>query len=138
MSKRAAQAAPSSRAGMTLIEVMLAVVMLGIAGIVLIHSATQGLAVVRAAYLYAQAHTLLAQVDLENPLFDEDVRIGTEQGRFRNPDKQNFDWMRRIEAVGDEDDRLFEITTRVSWTRRGQRGYEEVVYYRYVPEENGP
>ncbi len=124
-----------ARAGLTLIEVMLAMVIMTIGGMVLITSVSQCLGVVRAARLYNHAHALLARIDLEHPLFDEDVQAGTERGYFGGTDYGNFEWTRTIEAVGDEEDRLFEISTRVSWTRRGRAGYEEVVYYRHAPEE---
>lgn len=126
-----------SRAGLTLIEVMLTMVILTIGGIVLISSVSQCLAVVRAARLYNHAHTLLARIELEHPLFDEDVQVGTERGRFSGAEYGNFEWMRVTEVVGDEEDRLFEVRTRVSWARRGQTGFEEVTYYRYAPEEDG-
>ncbi len=126
-----------SRAGLTLIEVMLTVVILTVGGIVLVTATSQCLGVMRAARLYNHAHTLLARVDLEHPLFDEDIQVGTERGHFSGAEYGNFEWSRAIEMVGDEEDRLFEITTRVSWTRRGQAGFEEVVYYRYAPEEDG-
>ena len=126
-----------NRAGLTLIEVMMTMVILGIAGIVLVTAVSQCLGVVRAARLYNHAHMLLAQVDLEHPLFDEDVEVGREQGRFRRHELGDFSWSREIEHVGDEEDRLFEVRTRIHWTRRSQTGFEEVVYYRYVPDEEG-
>ncbi len=125
------------RRGLTLIEVMLTMAILGIAGVVLVSATAQCLAVIRTTRLYNQAHTLLARVDLEHPLFDEDIQAGTERGRFSGSDFPSFEWERRIDVVGEEEDRLFEIRTRVSWTERGRRGYEEIVYYYYAPEEGG-
>ncbi len=124
-----------SRAGLTLIEVMLAMAILAIGGIVLISSVSQCLAVVRAARLYNHAHTLLARIDLEHPLFDEDIQVGTERGRFSGAEYRDFAWERETELVGDEDDGLYEVVSRVTWSRRGETGFEEVVYYRYVPPE---
>ena len=121
---------------MTLIEVMLTIIILGIAGIVLITTTSQGLGVVRSARLYNHAHTLLARIELEHPLFDEDIQVGTEQGSFPRTELGDFNWSRTIEMIGEEEDYLFEVRTRVSWTRRGQTGYEEVVFYRYAPEED--
>jgi prepilin-type N-terminal cleavage/methylation domain-containing protein len=126
--------AMAARRGMTLIEVMLAVAILSIAGISLITAMGQGVTLVHSARLYNVAHQLLARVDLEHPLFDEDVEVGVEQGCFTDPGLGAFVWRRTIEIVGEEEDRLFQISTRVSWTRRGQEGYEEVVSYRYAPE----
>lgn len=114
---------------------MLTIIILGIAGVVLITTTSQGLGVVRAARLYNHAHSLLARIDLEHPLFDEDIQVGTERGRFPSTELGDFSWSRTIEVIGEEEDGLFEVRTRVSWTRRGQTGYEEVVYFRYAPEE---
>lgn len=135
MSKSSSRIRSSRRAGITLIEVMLTIIILGIAGVVLITTTSQGLGVVRAARLYNHAHSLLARIDLEHPLFDEDIQVGTERGRFPSTELGDFSWSRTIEVIGEEEDGLFEVRTRVSWTRRGQTGYEEVVYFRYAPEE---
>lgn len=136
MNKSSSRNRAARRAGITLIEVMLTIIILGIAGVVLITTTSQGLGVVRSARLYNHAHTLLARIDLEHPLFDEDIQVGTEQGRFPSTELGEFSWSRTIEMIGEEEDGLFEVRTRVSWTRRGQGGYEEVVYYRYAPEED--
>lgn len=125
-----------TKRGLTLIEVMLTMAILGIAGAALVSATAQCLAVIRTTRLYNQAHTLLARVDLEHPLFGEDIQAGTERGRFREADYAPFSWERTIEIVGDEEDRLFEIRTRILWTERGRRGFEEVVYYRHAPEED--
>ena len=134
--RRTAPTGCGPRAGLTLIEVMLAVSIMGIAGIALISAIGQGMAVVRGARLYSHAHTLLARVDLEHPLFDDEIEVGVQQGRFEDRDLGQFEWRRQIEAVGEEEDRLFLVTTRISWTRSGRRGYEEIAFYRYAPEED--
>ncbi len=126
-----------AKKGLTLIEVMLTMAILGIAGIALVSATSQCLAVIRTTRLYNQAHTLLARVDLEHPLFDEDILPGTERGQFSGSDYSGFSWERTIEVVGDEEDRLFEIRTRILWTERGRSGFEEVVYYRHAPEAEG-
>jgi prepilin-type N-terminal cleavage/methylation domain-containing protein len=123
------------RAGLTLIEVMLTMVVLGLAGVVLITATSQALGVVRAARLYNHAYQLLNRIELEHPLFDEDVEEGEEQGSFRDTGLGTFRWTRSIAVVGEEEDDLFEVRTRVSWSQRGRTGYEEVVTYRHVPQE---
>lgn len=125
---------PRGRAGLTLIEVMLTMVILGIAGIVLVSSVAQCLAVVRSTRLYNHAHALLARVEVEHPLFADEIEAGEESGRFAGTDYGDFEWTRRIEPVGEETDRLFEVTTRIAWTQRGRSGFEEVVFYRIGPE----
>lgn len=121
---------------MTLIEVMLAVAILGIAGVSLVAAIGQGMSVVRSAQLYAHAHTLLARLELEHPLFDEDIAVGVERGSFYGEQLGAFAWQRTIETVGEEEDSLYQVTAQVSWSRRGRRSFEEVVYYRFAPEED--
>ena len=121
--------------GFTLVEVLLAVAILGIAGIALVTAASQCLAVVRSAYLYHQAHGLLQRVDLENPLFDDELQQGIESGRFPDRDLEHFTWSREINAQGTEPEGLYEVRTRISWTRQGSRGFEEVVSFRFIPPE---
>ncbi len=123
-----------SRSGLTLIEVMLALSILGIGLFVLVAGTAQGLAVVRAARLYDHAHGLLGRIEAEHPIRSEDIRPGVERGAF-GYEHRDFSWEREIDYVGDEEDRLFVVTTRVIWSRRGRRGFEEVVTYRHLPEE---
>lgn len=111
-------------------------VILGIAGVVLVTAASQCLAVVRAGHLYSQAHALLQRVELENPLFLEEIQPGTEEGRFPDPDLSRFAWRRDIEVVGEETEGLFEVRTRILWSDRGRKGFEEIIYYRFAPEED--
>lgn len=126
----------TTRDGLSLIEVMLAMAILGIGLFVLIESASRSLAVVRAARLYDHAHSLLNQVELRNPLINKELEVGVEQGRFDDPEFRDYQWTRTIEVVGDEEDELFLVTTRVSWTRRGQSSFEEMAQYRYAPKED--
>jgi prepilin-type N-terminal cleavage/methylation domain-containing protein len=126
---------PSS-SGLTLVEVLLAMAVLSIAGISLISAMGQAVAVVRSARLYNHSHTLINRVQLENPLFDEDIDVGRESGVYQDVRLGAFNWTREISLVGEEEDRLFEVRIRISWAVRGQSSYEEVVFYRHVPEES--
>ncbi len=120
--------------GLTLIEVMLSLAILGIGLFVLVAGVAQCLAVVRTARLYDHAHGLLGRIEVENTVIPGEIRPGTERGGF-DSDFRDFSWEREIDVVGEEEDRLFEITTRVIWSRQGRRGFEEVVTYLHAPEE---
>jgi hypothetical protein len=120
---------------MTLIEVMLSIAILTVGMIILLAAASRCLAVARATRLYQDARLLLAQVELEEPLLPEEIESGSDRGRFSRP-YENYSWQREITEVGeDEEDRLFQITTRIIWSERGRKAHEEVITYIYAPEE---
>jgi prepilin-type N-terminal cleavage/methylation domain-containing protein len=127
--------ARGARTGLTLIEVMLALAILGIGLSVLIASASKCLAVIRQSKNYETARHLLALVEVEEPLLlKEKIEAGSEDGQFTG-DYYSYKWSRNIEVVGEEEDGLFSVTTRVSWSERGANPHEEVVEYLYAPEE---
>ena len=129
-----------SRAGLTLIEVMLAVVILGVSMGALVEGASRALAVVRQARNYELARRMLGLVDAENPLWlMDEISAGTESGSFKSGPR-GWSWERVFEDFGVEDEEqegLFRLTTRVTWSRSGGgRGMEEVVQMLYVPENS--
>jgi prepilin-type N-terminal cleavage/methylation domain-containing protein len=122
-------------AGLTLIEVMLAMAILGIGLSVLVTAAGRSLAVVRKARNYEKARRYLAQVELTNPIFPDTIEPGSDSGSFDYPD-QDWTWRRSIELISEEEEEgLYMITTRVSWSERGAQNHEEVVTYFHAPEE---
>jgi len=122
---------------MTLIEVLLAVVILGAALGALIEAASRALAVVRQANNYEMARRMLGRVEAENPLWLEDeIMAGQDGGGFKGG-PSGWSWTRIIEDYGVEDEQkegLFLLTTRVFWSRGNKKGMEETVQYLYVPE----
>ena len=124
-----------SRAGLTLVEVLLAVVILGIGITVLVETASRCLAVVRRARDYETTRHLLARVEVEKPLqLEEEIEEGTENGDFKGGPSE-YKWEREIKIIGEEEDGLFEIRTRVF--REGTRpaSSEEVVTWLYAPKK---
>ena len=129
----------NKRAGMTLIEVMLAVVILGTSLGALLAATSQALAVVRQARNYETARQMLGLVEAENPirLMDE-ITAGQESGGF-DSGPTGWNWSRTIEDYGMEDEQkegLFLVTTRVYWSLGEKRGSEETVQYLFVPENS--
>lgn len=127
-----------AKSGLTLIEVLLAVVILGTSLAALVEGASRALAVVRQARNYEQARRMLGRVDAENPLrLLDEITAGRESGGFQGG-APGWSWERVIEDFGLEDEDqegLFMVTTRVFWSRGGdRRSMEEVVQMLYVPE----
>lgn len=120
--------------GMTLIEVLLAVVILSISSGVLLTAASRGLAVIRKARHYETARRLIHQVELEHPLDEEDLFDSEMAGDF--PEPAEWRWERRIMAVDPElRPGLFESRIRVYWAARGRMVYEEAVCRVWRPEQ---
>ncbi len=122
---------------MTLVEVMIAVVILGLALGGLVEAASRALAVVRQARNYEIARRMLGRVDAENPLrLEDEIEGGQESGGF-DGGPPGWTWERNIEDLGADDEQkegLFLMTTRVTWSQGGKRSQEEVVQYLYVPK----
>ncbi len=118
--------------GMTLVEVVIAMAILGLAITGITVATGRCLAVAQRARAYSVARALIDRVEQENPLvLMEEVVEGEESGIFEGgPD--NFEWERIIERVETAEHQLeeygmFRVTTRVIWTEGGRESSEEVV-----------
>jgi len=134
--------------GFTLVEVLLAVAILGAGLTILVATTARCLAVARRAREYQDARYLLALLELTHPLqLEEEITPGTEEGGF-DPPYDNYRWSRKIERVegfeeltssaSEEERVLYRVTTRISWqrrrwARRAGGGFEEVTTYLYYP-----
>ena len=129
------------RAGMTLAEVLLAIVILGAALAALLGAASQAIGVVKQARNYETARTMLALVEVEKPLrLEEEITVGEDGGSFQDG-PPGWRWTRKIEAAseeGEDDEKmggLYLVTTTVYWgSGSGKTSSEETVRYLYVPE----
>lgn len=129
------------RAGLTLVEVLIAITILGVGIAVLVASTGRGLAVARKAKQFETARHLLAVVELEEPIEDLLELVDSEQsGEFEDP-YHGYRWTRSAELVETETDRtmeiddnsgLYMIKTRVYWTDRGLDVFEESVTAQYL------
>ena len=124
---------------MTLVEVLLAVVILGVSLVALVDAASRALAVVRQAHNYEMARRMLGRVDAENPLrLMDEIQAGQESGGFEGG-PSGWSWTRTFEDFGADDEQkegLFRMTTRVYWSQGERRGMEETVQMLYVPENS--
>jgi len=124
-----------SRRGITLIEVLLAVVILGIGSGVLLLATARCLAIISKSQRYSTAQRLIGQVGAEHPLTRAEIEAGKESGTF--DDEADYRWEREITEPEDENRKgLYTVRTRVSWSDRGRDSFEEVITWHYIkPEE---
>ncbi len=114
-----------NKAGFTLLEVLLAVVILGTSLTIFFTAAHQGLDVVIDARAYQQARTFLQQLELEEPLDLEDLDEGEDRGTLDGGDQGTVQWKRIVTYEGEEEDELFHIRTEIVWGQQGE--YSESV-----------
>ncbi len=124
-----------SRAGLTLVEVMLALVILGTGLVALVTAAGRCISVARQAKNYETARELLALVEVEKPMqLEEKPEDIAGSGGFGS-DYPGFRWVREIEQEGFEEDGLWRVTTQIHWTEDKTARREQVVTLVYWPEE---
>lgn len=117
---------------MTLIEVLIALVILSVGVSSMMVAMSRCLSVVRTARNLDVARGLLRQVDVEQPIERETIEESVATGDFE--DRPAYTWSRTILMV-DEEERpgLFLVTTRVAWAERGKEAFEEIIVYKYAP-----
>ena len=121
--------------GFTLIEVLMAIAILGTGMAVLLTGASRCLAVMKNARQYQRAQWALHLGELEHPLaYSNDLSDLEVTGETYAND---FTFSREVadEPSEEEDDGLFVVKTRVVWSDKGQEMKEEVVQYVYLPQE---
>lgn len=122
----------ASKKGLTLVEVLLALVILSVGVSSLMVAMSRCLSVVRTARNRDVARGLVQRIELENPIEEVDMDELSESGDFDNLD--GYKWFRDIKVV-DEEERpgLFLVTLRVQWAERGRDASEEISMYKYAP-----
>lgn len=124
---------PCSKSGMTLIEVMLAIMILSVGAGTLMLATSRCMAVATKAKHYSNAHRLISRVAAENPLNRGEVDVGTESGSFDD----GYTWEREITESEEEDrEGLYTVRTRVSWSARGKQSFEESTTFLYVTPDD--
>ena len=122
-----------NRNGMTLIEVMLAVAILGFSFTVLLTAASRCIASIKQAQVYQKAQWTLAMAESQYPLMKtndiEELNVGPET--FDN----GLTYTREVEEDEDEDG-LYVVRARVGWDVHGKTRFDEVVFYIYKPIED--
>jgi prepilin-type N-terminal cleavage/methylation domain-containing protein len=120
------------RRGLTLVEVVLAVAILGIGMAVLLTAASRCLAVMRVARNYQEAQWVLGQALADYPL---DPTNDVEELVIDEVEiVEGFRFSRDVDEDEDEDG-LYVVRSRVTWADRGRQNTEEVLQLVYQPEE---
>jgi prepilin-type N-terminal cleavage/methylation domain-containing protein len=122
-----------SQMGLTLIEVLLALVILGTGMVALVTAAGRCISVARQAKNYEIARELLAVVEVEKPmLLEEKPENVAGNGSFDS--HPGFRWTREVQQEGFEDDGLWRVTTQILWSEDKTARREEIVQLIYWPE----
>ena len=118
----------SRRAGLTLVEVILALMIIGTGLVALVAAVSRCLAVPRLAMNFDTARELLGQLEAEEPVaVEEDIEEAAGSGTFESP-HANFSWERKVEQEGDDEESgLWRVTTTISWTENQKTRNEQVV-----------
>ena len=121
---------PDTRHGFTLLEIILAMVILSVSVAALVGSSSKCIAVARKAMDFETARRVLAQGELEFPLIvaTNDLEQLEVEGELYEGD---YEFSRKIEEL-EEDEDLFIVRTTVSWPRRNGRSQLEVLSYVYT------
>ncbi|VGO15279.1 hypothetical protein PDESU_03861 [Pontiella desulfatans] len=124
---------PASKRGLTLIEVLIALIILSVGVSSMMVAMARCLSVVRTARNRDVARGLIQRVDIENPIESVDMDEMTEDGDF--DDVEGYTWFREILMV-DEEERpgLFEVTTRIQWSEKGRDAFEAITVFKYAPD----
>jgi len=122
----------ASKHGLTLIEVLIALVILSVGVSSLMVAMSRCLSVVRTARNRDVARGLILRVDVENPIESVNMADMSESGDFE--DVEGYEWFREImEVDAEQKPGLFLVNTRVQWSERGRDAFEEITVYKYAP-----
>ena len=116
----------------TLVEAVVALAILSIGIFVIIEVTSRCLAVIRVSRNYQTARAVLDRGESDFPLqptntVSDNVVQGTEYA-------PGYVFSRELDEV-DGEKKLYQVTTRVTWSESGQASVEEVVSYLYFPNE---
>lgn len=126
----------AARSGLTLVEVLVAMVILATGAIVLMTAVTRCLAVIRISRNYHTARHVFDRGELEYPVFIKDekvVNLELSPVEYEN----GFTFSRRWEEDANHKGMRI-IRTRVDWSERGTQRGEETVSYLYYTNDLKP
>lgn len=120
--------ASRARLGLTLIEVMIAMAIIGIGIVVLVTAAARCIGVVRQSKNYHMARAILDRGEAEHPIIKDKetkdlINLDVEPVRYDN----GFTFTRKAEEGAEEG--LILLRSTVSWSERSRSAQEEVVTY---------
>ncbi|MGI6087311.1 MAG: hypothetical protein ACOYCD_05080 [Kiritimatiellia bacterium] len=134
--KSAPVASSAARDGFTLLEAVLALAILSVSVFVLAETTARCLAVIRVSRNYQIARTVFEQGEAMYPITEtnrpEDVAAGPKEIIA------GFVYQRFEGEAINEDEQLFSVLTRVSWSESGKDSAEEVLRLLYFPKKTVP
>lgn len=126
-------AVPGTARGFTLIEVLLAVVLLGVSLTVFLNAASQSLAFISEAESYQQARTYLNLLDLQEPLDLDELEPGEtweDSGSLEVDSSEQVRWRRVVTPYGKDEDGFFHLRTDVRWGESYGESIETYLFLR--------
>jgi prepilin-type N-terminal cleavage/methylation domain-containing protein len=128
------------RHGMTLVEVILAVMILSISMVVLLTAMSRCLVVMKVVGNYHRAQWVLGQAELDHPLdlLGRPRDLTPEDLEVADQDYEGYTFSRSVEDPDQDAEqpaRLLIVRSRVAWSDRGREMREEVVRYVYYKEK---
>ena len=121
-----------ARAGVTLIEVLIAAVLLSIGLTALLSATSRCLAVMRVSKQYQDAQWVISIGELENPVLPTEEYDDWE---VKGDSHGDIEFSREVIEPEEPEDGLFILTSRATWSSRGRESHEEVIRLIFVPEE---
>ncbi|MEI8138762.1 MAG: prepilin-type N-terminal cleavage/methylation domain-containing protein [bacterium] len=132
----------SPKAGMTLVEILMALAILAISAGVLMTATSRCLAVVSTAKNYYEARRILEIGELDYPLLvvqkknEKELKaLNLNVGPIEYP-PLNFTYQRTSERDAEKED-LVVVKSRVTWSAKGRQAFEEVTSYLYYTNDLG-
>ena len=126
----------NSRKGLTLIEVLMAVIILSISMTALLVASSRCIAVMTAARDYQTARWILQTKQLEHPILYETIEEIEDIEVDLEVEDNGFSFERIVEDDEDEDN-LYLVRSIVSWNNKGYLAKEEYIeYIWFVSEED--
>jgi len=128
-----------SQAGMTLIEILMALAILAISAGVLMTATSRCLAVVSTAKNYYEARRILETGELDYPLLvvqkkgEKELKaLNLNVGPIEYP--HHFTFQRKSERDDNKEDMMI-VKNRVTWSAKGKEAFEEVTSYLYYTND---
>jgi len=122
-----------SKSGLTLIEVVLAVTILGVGLSVLLTAASRCLAVMKVSRKYQEAQWTRGLGELEFPLVEAEDIDDMEVVGHQYPN--DFTFLRDV-GNDDDEDGLYIVRSKVRWSEHGRDSFEETVRYVWREDED--
>lgn len=124
------------RQAFTLVEVLLAMVIIGTGGLVLMTATSRCLAVIRLARNYHTARYVFDRGELEYPVvITNDKVLNLDIGPIEYPNGFTFT---RESTERDDLKGMKVVRTRVGWSERGHNSFEETTSYLYYTNSTTP